>query len=63
VNHETKKQLDRHRSAVSRSSNSTKSSRCFLEQDTLSSMFSTGWFQELIRVWFTLAKMHLSQSN
>jgi len=30
-----------------------KDSRCFLEQETLPSLLSTGWFQERIRVWFT----------
>jgi len=30
-----------------------KGSRCFLEQETLPSMLSTGCFQESIRAWFT----------
>ena len=28
---------------------------CFLEQETLLSLLSTGWFQEWIRAWFTEA--------
>ena len=27
--------------------------RCFLEQETLPPLLSTGWFQERIRAWFT----------
>jgi len=29
-----------------------KGPRCFLEQETLPLLLSTGWFQEGIRVWF-----------
>ena len=29
-----------------------KGPRCFLEQETLPLMLSTGWFQEQIRGWF-----------
>ena len=42
--------LTRNRSVVR--SNPVKASRCFLEQETLSSLFSTGWFQERIWGWF-----------
>ena len=31
---------------------SIKGPRCFLEQETLLSLLSTGWFQERIRAWF-----------
>ena len=34
-----------------------KHSRCFLEQETWSALLSTGWFQERITVWFTIAKL------
>ena len=30
----------------------TKGPRCFLEQDTLSWLLSTGWFQERTRAWY-----------
>jgi len=30
-----------------------KGSGCFLVQETLPSLLSTGWFQERIRAWFT----------
>jgi len=30
-----------------------KDSRCFLEQETLHSLRSTGWFQEQIWAWFS----------
>ena len=33
----------------------SKGPRCFLEQETLLSLLSTGWFQERIRAWFTEA--------
>jgi len=33
-------------------SSSIKGPRCFLEQDTLPLLLSTGWFQEWIQVWF-----------
>ena len=33
-------------------SSPTKDSRCFLEEDTLLLVFSTGWFQERIRAYF-----------
>jgi len=48
--------LTRIRSVVS--SNPVKSSRCFIEHDTLPSLLSTGWFQEWIgrdlhkQIWF-----------
>ena len=42
--------------AVSRSSSPIKDSSCFREQETLLSLFSTGWFQGGIRAWFTYAK-------
>jgi len=29
-----------------------KGPRCFLEQETLPKLLSTGWFQEWIRAWF-----------
>ena len=29
-----------------------KKNRCFLEQETLPLLLSTGWFQERIRAWF-----------
>ena len=28
--------------------------QCYLEQDSLPTMLSTGWFQEKIQVWFTI---------
>ena len=31
----------------------TKGPRCFIEQETLLSLLSTGWFQGRIRAWFT----------
>ena len=34
------------------SSNPNKGSHCFLEQETLPSLLSTGWFQERIRIRF-----------
>jgi len=34
------------------SSSPIKGPRCFLEQETLPLLLSTGWFQELIRAWF-----------
>ena len=33
-------------------SNYIKGSRCLLEQETLPSLLSTGWFKEQIRAWF-----------
>jgi len=30
-----------------------KDSRCFLDQGTLPSLLSTGWFQEWIGLWFS----------
>jgi len=38
--------------AVGNASNAIKGSRCFLEQETLPSLLSTGWFQEQIGVQF-----------
>jgi len=40
-----------------------KGSRCFLEQTTVTLLLSTGWFQELIRAWFTLAYLLILRSN
>ena len=34
------------------SSSPIKALRCFLEQETLPLLLSTGWFQEQIRAWF-----------
>ena len=42
--------LTRNRSVVS--SNHINGSPCFLEHETLPLLLSTGWFQELIQVWF-----------
>jgi len=33
-------------------SNPIKCPRCFLEQETLPLLISTGWFQERIRAWY-----------
>jgi len=38
-------------SASYSSSSPIKGPRCFLEQETLLSLLSTGWFQERIRAW------------
>ena len=35
-----------------------KGSRCFLEQENLLSLLSTGWFQEQIRVRFTFISIN-----
>ena len=40
-----------------------KSSCCFLEQDTLPSLLSTGWFLEQIQVLSRLAECFVLQSN
>ena len=33
-------------------SNTIKGSRCFLEQETLPVLLSTGWFRERLRAWY-----------
>jgi len=39
------------------SSSPIKGSCCFLETETLPSLFSTGWLQKRIRAWFTKTKI------
>ena len=43
--------VDKSKTVVS--SSAIKGPRCFLEQETLLSLLSAGWFQERIRAWFT----------
>ena len=45
------------------SSSPIKGSRCFLEQETLSSLISTGWFKEQIERDLQKQKLLVSQSN
>ena len=45
------------------SSNPLKGPSYFLEQNTLASLVSTGWFQETICAWLSWAKLIDSRSN
>jgi len=41
-----------HSGSLTSRNNPTKGSHCFIEQETVFSLLSTGWFQERIQAWF-----------